>query len=87
MSIAATRYAHTEGRVGLAYGKDGEKVRKLREHVKIEETRSFVAYDSYKAIQPPKIIMEVKQLQIKKIMTESTQLPTHFSNTIYVGLI
>ena len=26
MSIAATRFGHTEGRVGLAYGKDGEKV-------------------------------------------------------------
>ena len=29
MSIAATRFGHTEGRVGLAYGKDGEKVRLL----------------------------------------------------------
>lgn len=26
MSIAATRFGHTEGRVGLAYGKDGEKI-------------------------------------------------------------
>jgi len=26
MSIAATRFAHTEGRVGLAYGKEGEKM-------------------------------------------------------------
>jgi hypothetical protein len=27
MSIAATRCGHTEGRVGLAYVKEGEKVR------------------------------------------------------------
>jgi len=26
MSIAATRFGHTEGRVGLAYGKNGEKI-------------------------------------------------------------
>jgi len=26
MSIAATRFGHTEGRVGVAYGKDGEKI-------------------------------------------------------------
>ena len=26
MSIAATRFGHTEGRVGVVYGKEGEKV-------------------------------------------------------------
>ena len=28
MSVAATRFGHTDGKVGLVYGKNGEKVRK-----------------------------------------------------------
>ena len=42
MSIAATRCGHTEGRVGLAYVKEGEKVRKQRE-ISEDEGIAFVA--------------------------------------------